>query len=225
MGVVFDLFSKELNKVIGTYTTDSNGEINLSNLRIGDYTLIEKETGKLYNLGKDTDIKIEWNKETPITIENEAKKGQIKVIKVDKDNNEIKLEGVEFEVLDKDNNVLEKIITDSNGEALTQKYALKDYDTLKIRESKTLTTYDLSTEIQTIKLEENQIKSITFTNEKKKGQIRVIKVDADNKEIKIPNVEFKVYDKNENIVDTLVTDTNGEATTKNLPIDQDYKIK
>ena len=76
MGVVFDLFSKELNKVIGTYTTDSNGEIDLSNLRIGDYTLIEKETGKLYNLGKDTDIKIEWNKETPITIENEAKKGQ-----------------------------------------------------------------------------------------------------------------------------------------------------
>ena len=225
MGVVFDLFSKELNKVIGTYTTDSNGEIDLSNLRIGDYTLIEKETGKLYNLGKDTDIKIEWNKETPITIENEAKKGQIKVIKVDKDNNEIKLEGVEFEVLDKDNNILEKIITDSNGEALTQKYALKDYDTLKIRESKTLTTYDLSTEIQTIKLEENQIKSITFTNEKKKGQIKVIKVDADNKEIKIPNVEFKVYDKNENIVDTLVTDTNGEATTKKLPIDQDYKIK
>ena len=218
MGVVFDLFSKELNKVIGTYTTDSNGEINLSNLRIGDYTLIEKETGKLYNLGKDTDIKIEWNKETPITIENEAKK----VIKVDKDNNEIKLEGVEFEVLDKDNNVLEKIITDSNGEATTKKLPIdQDY---KIKETKTNEWYVLNNDIKTITLKQNQISTITFTNEKKKGQIKVIKIDEDNNEIKLEGVVFDVVDSNNNIVDTITTNSNGEAITKKLPIDQNYKI-
>ena len=224
-GVTFQL-SKTDGTIIGNATTNEKGIATFSKLYPGNYILKEINTPENYVV---TDINFEvnvtFNKTTIKNISNEHKKGNLKIYKVDKDNNEIKLEGVEFEVLDKDNNILEKIITDSNGEALTQKYALKDYDTLKIRESKTLTTYDLSTEIQTIKLEENQIKSITFTNEKKKGQIKVIKVDADNKEIKIPNVEFKVYDKNENIVDTLVTDTNGEATTKKLPIDQDYKIK
>lgn len=37
-------------------------------------------------------------------------KGQVKVIKVDKDNNEVKLEGVEFEVLDENDKVLEKLL-------------------------------------------------------------------------------------------------------------------
>ena len=53
-----------------------------------------------HNLANDTEIKVEWDKETTKNIENELKKGQVKVIKVDKDNNEVKLEGVEFEVLD-----------------------------------------------------------------------------------------------------------------------------
>lgn len=33
-GVVFDLYSEEFNKVIGTYTTNVNGEISIKNLRI-----------------------------------------------------------------------------------------------------------------------------------------------------------------------------------------------
>ena len=60
--VEFYLFSEEFNKVIGTYTTDVNGEIHIKNLRTGNYKLIERNTGKWYNLANDTDIKIEWNK-------------------------------------------------------------------------------------------------------------------------------------------------------------------
>ena len=44
--VKFDLFSEEFNKVIGTYTTDVNGEIHIKNLRTGNYNVIEKNTGK-----------------------------------------------------------------------------------------------------------------------------------------------------------------------------------
>lgn len=33
-GVIFDLYSKEFNKIIGTYTTNANGEILINNLRI-----------------------------------------------------------------------------------------------------------------------------------------------------------------------------------------------
>ena len=61
--------------------------------------------------------------------ENDVK--QVKVIKVDKDNNEVKLECVEFEVSDENDKVLEKIITDENGEALTSRYAIRDFAKLK----------------------------------------------------------------------------------------------
>ena len=76
------------------------GEIHVKDLRTGNYKWIEKETNKWYNLAEDTTTEVVWDKDTANTIENELKKGQIRVIKVDKDNNEVKLEGVEFEVLD-----------------------------------------------------------------------------------------------------------------------------
>ncbi len=223
--VEFDLYSHEQKKVIGTYRTNVNGEIYIENLRVADYSLIEKETNKWYNLAENTQVKVEWNKTKDVVVENELKKGQVKVIKVDKDNNETKIEGVEFEVLDENNKVLEKIVTNKDGEALTSKYPVRDFEKLKLRESKTLENYVLSDEEKTITLKENQIENITFENEKKKGQIKVIKVDLDNNEIRIPNVEFNVYDEKGNVVDTLVTDANGEATSKRLPIDQQYKVQ
>ena len=223
--VEFQLYSEEFGRVIGTYRTDVNGEIKIEGLRTGNYKLIETETNRWYNLAEDTEVKVEWNNVTNATVENELKKGQIKVIKIDKDNNEVKLEGVEFEVLDENNKVLEKIVTNENGEALTSRYPVRDFSKLKLRESKTLENYVLSNEEQTITLKENQIENITFQNEKKKGQIKVIKVDLDNKEVKIPNVEFKVYDEKGNVVDTLITDEKGEAISKRLPIDQKYKVQ
>ena len=42
--VTFDLYSYEFNKIIGTYKTDVNGEFKINNLRIGKYSLIEKNT-------------------------------------------------------------------------------------------------------------------------------------------------------------------------------------
>lgn len=223
--VEFQLYSEEFDKVIGTYYTDVNGELKIEGLRTGNYQLIETKTNKWYNLAPNTEIEVKWDEETTKNIENELKKGQIKVIKIDQDNEEVRLEGVEFEVLDENNNVLEKIITDENGEALTSRYPIRDYSELKIRESKTLENYVLSDEVKTITLKENQIETVTFQNEKKKGQIKVIKVDFDNKEVKIPNVEFNVYDESGKVVDTLITDTNGEATSIRLPIDQQYKVQ
>lgn len=220
--VKFDLFSEEFQKVIGTYTTNVDGEIKIDNLRIGQYKLIEKNTGKWYNLADDKAVEVKWNTTEENTIENELKKGQVKVIKIDKDNNQVKLEGVEFEILDENNKVLEKITTDANGEALTSRYPIRDFSKLKIRESKTLETYVLSDEVKTIILKENQIETVTFQNEKKKAQIRVIKVDLDNNEVKLEGVTFDIKDEKGNIVDTIKTDKNGEAVTKRLPIGKYY---
>ena len=222
--VQFDLYSEEFKRVIGTYTTNVDGEITINNLRTGSYKLIEKNTGKWYNLAEDTTVEVKWNTTEENTIENELKKGQIRVIKVDKDNNEVKLEGVKFDVLDENGNVLETITTDKNGEALTSRYPIRDFSKLTIVEKETLSNYVLNETPQTVTLTEDQITDVTFENELKKGQIKVIKVDKDNNEVKLEGVEFKVYDEDNNLVDTLITDENGEATSKRLRIDKNYTI-
>ena len=158
-----------------------------------------------------------------VTFANELKKGQIKVIKVDQDNNEVKLKGVEFKVYDEDNNLVDTLITDENGEATSKRLRIdKKYI---VQESKTLENYVLNETPQAVTLTQDQITDLTFTNELKKGQIKVIKVDKDNNEVKLKGVEFKVYDEDNNLVDTLITDENGETTSKRLRIDKKYIVK
>lgn len=216
--VEFQLYSNEFQKVIGTYYTDSNGELEIKDLRTGDYSLIETKTNKWYNLAENTDIKVEWNLTKEIQVENELKKGQIKVIKVDKDNNEVKLKGVKFDVLDKDGKVLETIVTNSNGEATTSKYAIRDFEKLSVKEKETLENYALNEEVKTVVLKENQITNIKFENEKIKGKIKIVKTSEDDNIINgkkagepIANVKFAIFDKDHKLVQEVITDENGIA--------------
>ena len=166
-GVKFDLYSYEFNKVMGSYTTDVNGEIYIDNLRTGNWALIEKKTNKWYNLANSVDIKVEWNVLNSTTIENELKKGQIKVSKVDKDNHEIKIPNVTFKVMDESGNVLEKIITNKDGEAITSSYPVRDYQKLLLKEVSTNQNYELDESIHIVELKENEISNIQIENKKK----------------------------------------------------------
>lgn len=223
-GVKFALYSYEFNKITGHYTTNANGEISIKNLRTGKWALIEEETNKWYNLlDGQIEIKVEWNETTNTTIENELKKSQVKVIKVDKENHEVKLKDVVFEVLDKNNNVLETIKTNSEGEAVTSRYAVRDYSELYIREKITNKKYVLDDTIHKIELKENEIVTQTFENKKIKGQIKVIKTSEGNSKITgmkdgepMANVSFDVYDENKNYVETIKTSEEGIATTSLL---------
>lgn len=223
-GVKFALYSYEFNKITGHYTTNANGEISIKNLRTGKWALIEEKTNKWYNLlDGQIEIKVEWNETTNTTIENELKKSQVKVIKVDKENHEVKLKDVVFEVLDKNNNVLETIKTNSEGEAVTSRYAVRDYSELYIREKITNKKYVLDDTIHKIKLKENEIVTQTFENKKIKGQIKVIKTSEGDSKITgmkdgepMANVSFDVYDENKNYVETIKTSEEGIATTSLL---------
>ncbi len=224
-GVEFNLYSDEFQKVIGRYITDRNGEIHIDNLRTGKYKLIEISTNKWYDLAPDTEVIVEENTTKEVTIQNSLKKGSIKIVKVDKDNNEIRLPNVTFEVQDRNGNVLETIVTNEKGEATTKAYPVRDYPVLRLHEIQTNELYALNNNVLQVSLEANKVKNLKIENEKKKGQIKVIKVDKDNEQIKLSNVEFEVLDENKNVVDVIVTDENGEAITKKLPIDQKYTIR
>ena len=230
-GVKFDLYSEELKKVIGTYTTDQNGEINVENLPVGEYKVIEKESNKWYNLADEIKIKVDFNKTAETTIVNELKKGQIKVIKVDKENNEVKLKGVKFEVQDKDGKVLETLKTDKNGEAVTSKYAIKDFENLYLKEVETNEKYVLNDKITKVKLEENKIKNVVFENEKIKGKIKIIKTSKDYNKINklkagspIEGVKFEIYNLDGKLLETLITNKEGVAISSYLEKGE-YKVK
>ena len=221
--VEFDLYSVEFDKIIGTYTTDVNGEIFVKDLRTGNYKLIEKTTNRWYDLAEDTTVLVEWNTTKDTTIENELKKGQVKIIKVDLDNNEVKLEGVKFEVLDEQNKVLETITTDKNGEATTSRYAVRDFEKLTLCEVETKENYVLNKEPQTIVLEQDQITDFTFYNERIKGQIEITKISAEDNQYSklakgspLEGVVFEIYNEAEELVDTVTTDLEGKATSKFL---------
>lgn len=185
----------------------------------------EKETLENYVLSDEVKtIELEPNYIKNIVFENEKKKAQIKVIKVDKDNNEIKLEGVTFNVLDENNNIVQTLTTDSNGEAITKRIPIDMH--YKLVETSTKNEYKLSNEIITVELKENEIKNIVFENELKKGKLKVIKVDLDNKEILLEGVTFEVLDEQNNVVDTITTNKLGEATSKSLAcINRKYTIR
>ena len=168
-------------------------------------------------------ITLKENQIENITFKNEKKKGQIKVIKVDLDNNEVKLEGVKFDIINDEWKVVDKIVTDENGEATTKRLPIDSEYTAVEKETKK--EYKLTEETQKVTLEQDEIKNITFQNEKRKGQLRVIKVDKDNNEVLLEGVKFDIKDSNGNVVDTVVTDEKGEATTKPLPcVDEEYTV-
>ena len=229
--VGFELYNDENGSLVGTYYTDENGKIEIKDLRIGNYKLKEISTNEWYNLAENQNLQIKWNETTKTQVEDELKKGQIKVIKVDKENNEIKIPNVVFEVQDSHGNLLEKIKTNQNGEAITSKYPLRDYPNLRLHEVETDEKYALENEIKEITLEENQIKEVKIENEKIKGYIQIVKTSKDDNKINgtkkgepLEGVKFEIYDTNGNTIQTLVTDSNGIARSKELEKGI-YKVK
>ena len=226
----FELYSDDM-KLVGTYYTDANGKVEIKELRTGKYKLKEISTNEWYNLADEKELQIKWDETTEETIENELKKGQIRVIKVDKDNHEVKLKNVVFDVLDENNNVLEQITTNENGEAITKQYTLRDYGKIRLKEVETDEKYELSNEIKEIVLEENQIKDITFENEKIKGKIKIIKKTGEKSEITgleknepLEDIKFEIYNNDEFLLDTILTNNEGIAISKDLEKGM-YKVK
>lgn len=214
-GIEFELIN-ENKEVVSHLITNADGEAYIENINTGNYILKETKTKKEYNLCVDEDIVVKWNETSELVIENEKKKGQIQVIKEDANYSHIKLAGVEFEVLDKNNRILEKIVTNKNGEAVTSKLPIGEY---KIREISlgTNTEYLLSNEIHTIKVENDKISTIIAKNEHQKGNLKIVKVDKDNTNIPIANVKFEITDK-DGFKYYATTDENGIAQINNIRI-------
>lgn len=121
------------------------------------------------------------------------------------------------------------MITDENGEAVSK--LLKVNQNYTIKETKTLENYVLNEETKVVTLQPAEITSVTFENEKIKGYIQITKTSSEynkyselEKGSPLPDVTFEVYDFEDNLVDTIITDKEGKAITKEL-LKGCYKIK
>ena len=226
-GIKFNLLN-ENNEVVKELITDADGQIYIEDINTGNYTLQETKTKKEYNLCIDENITVNWNKTTDIVIENEKKKGEIEVIKTDKDNNSIKLSGVEFNVYDNNNNIVDTLKTNNEGYAKTKRLIAGEY---YLQETKTNNKYVLDNKKITVSVEDKELKTLNITNEKKKGKILIQKTSNNDSPLfnikkgdTIQGVTFEIFDSNKNLVDTVVTDEDGQAISEDLEIGR-YMIK
>ena len=206
---------------IGNFTTDKNGKITINNLRQGKVVLTEISTKNEYILDSTPiNIDLEYNQIKTVELTNKHKKGNLKIYKVDFDDNKIPVSDVEFEVTDQDG-YRYKAVSDENGIAYIENIRT---GRATIKETKTNKIYKLSEETYETDIKWNETAELTITNEKLKGQIEVYKLDAENKEIKLEGVEFQVINSNDEVIETIVTDSNGYAITSRIPIGK-YRLK
>ena len=218
-GVVFNV-RYENGTNIGNFTTDKNGIITINNLRQGKIIVTEVSTTNEYILDTTPHtVELEYNQLKTIELTNKHKKGILKIIKVDADDNNLTLGAVEFDLIDSNGNVVSHLITDINGiaeiEVNTGNYIL--------RETLTKKEYNLAVD-QDVIIDWNKTMEIKVENEKKKGQIEVYKTDAEDNKIKLEGVEFQVINVNGEVVETIVTNSEGYAITSRIPI-QKYFLK
>ena len=218
-GVKFQI-SSETGEVIGTRVTDENGFARLSGLKQGNYNVEEIETNENYEINKKKyEVKLGYDETYILNITNKHKKGNLIIDKVDKDNNDTRLEGVEFDIIDKSGAKILHIITDSEGKAKatlnTGKYTL--------RETKTKEEYKIGVD-QNIKINWNETLELKIKNEKKKGKIKIIKQDKEDKTIKLSGVDFEILNESKECIEKLTTDENGEAISSDL-VEGKYFIK
>lgn len=221
-GIEFELLYDDGTKY--DLVTDADGIIELNNINTGNPKLIEKRTKKEYKLNDEQVIQIVWNETTDLVIENEKYKSQIEVYKTDAEDNEWKLEGVKFDIFDKNMNYIETIITNKNGYAQTSKIAIGGKTgILYAKEIETDELHVLNDELIKVNVEADTIATLNLTNERIKGQIKIIKTSEDDNFINntkagtpIQDVDFEVYDSNYNLVDELTTAEDGTAITKLL---------
>jgi len=220
--IEFDLINSE-GKVVEHLVTDVNGEVIIENVNIGTYTLKETKTKREYNLCENRDIVVEWNKTSEIVIENERKKGQIELINQDSEKEEIQLHGVKFQILDINNNLVEEILTDDNGRAITSNLLIGEYKVREIDLGNNNTNYLLNDNDYTIQIENKKTTKLVVKNEHKKGNLQIKKVDKDDGNIQLQNVKFKITDKDGNMYET-TTNKYGIAQVENIRIGN-VKIK
>ena len=215
-GVTFEVYNSN-KEVIGKITTGKDGKavLKIDNMANGTYYYKEISAPDGYIVDSTMkEFKItEENKIAKVTVTNKKIRGTLEITKLD--DSRVAIEGVKFNILASDKKtVIETLTTDKSGYATTKKL---DKGTYYYQEIEVPDGYVKDDEIFEFQInKQNEVVKREVINKRITGNLNVIKVDDNNTPIK--GVKFEIYDLNKNKVDTMTTDENGKATSKDLQI-------
>ncbi|WP_100240161.1 SpaA isopeptide-forming pilin-related protein [Bacillus thuringiensis] len=220
---------EDLNgKIVGELVTNEEGEAISKDLPIGNYTLVEKEAPKGYELSKDKiAVKVEKDAEVEIKIGNKKlpdPMGKMKLVKVDISDKNKKLAGAKFHIEDAKGKVVGELITDEKGEMISKDLPIGNYTLVEIEAPK---GYELLKDKIAVKIEKDTVVEIKIENKKlpdPTGQFEIEKVDDKDSELKLKGAVFQVLDKEGKEVSRLITNEKGKVISNQLAIGK-YTIK
>ncbi|MEK4679168.1 SpaA isopeptide-forming pilin-related protein [Bacillus sp. FSL W7-1294] len=213
----FDVIDKE-NNVVDTVTTNEKGIAEVKDLPFGDYFVKEISAPEGY-IKVDTPVKVTIDNTNVIELvmknTRKVENGQFKLLKKDSESGQL-LPGAKFDVIDKDGKVVETIVTDDKGEALSKQLPVGSYTLKEVEAPK---GYELSSSSVSVDVEANKVVTVDVVNkkipEKVTGQFEIVKVDAEDKAKVLSDAEFEVY-KDGKKVETLRTDKTGKVISQKL---------
>lgn len=218
-----------------TVTTNANGEIDISDLAPGTYTITEENIDR-YVPNQSQTITVSSGKTSSVSFYNILKKFRVTVTKQDYEKGhaqgDAKLGGAVYGLF-KGNDLVAQYTTDSNGSFTTDYFVCgTDWTVREISPSEGYllndTVYRVGADPRDYNIEYNTAPDMTVMEQVIKGKISIIKhTDDGETQIETPEkgAEFQVYlksagsfvnaDKDER--DTIVCDEDGFASTKLLP--------
>ncbi|MFQ7429333.1 MAG: SpaA isopeptide-forming pilin-related protein [Flavonifractor plautii] len=202
----------------GIFTTDSSGEIRITNLAPGAYVLTEIKAPQGYVMdAPSTNVVIGEGGDTQTVVITNTPKGGLVINKLDSVTHE-PLEGVEFTITEADGTVVDDnggmtssrglYRTDENGQIMIDGLV----GTFLVTETKTIEGYTIheETRTQTVVINPNDTQTITVYNDPI-GGVEIIKVNADDTRERIPNTTFEIRRMDDALVGTVTTDRNGRV--------------
>lgn len=220
---------RKLNgEIVGQFTTDKNGTIYLPEVESGWYEVVEMEAANGYKLDATPHrVEVKEGEGGFLEVTNE-RLSNILLRKVDAENGR-GLYGAVFLLYDGNHNPIKQLVSDQSGYVYLDE-GLSD-GRYYIREIEAPEGYILDTQPKTVYIEYGGCATITWKNTPVTGQIQITKTSADYNSMNgwpagtlIPGTVFEIYNyRTGNLMDTIVTNKNGVATSKPLPLGR-YKI-
>ena len=192
----------------------------------GDYSVTEMSYDK-YEPQESHHVTVVSGKTATVTFNNKLRHGDLKIIKSSEDNLN---EGVTFHLYGTSLSgiaVDEYAVTDADGVATFEDVLISDAAPYTVEEVDTAVRYVVP-EAQSAPIRWNEVTNRSFLNILKKFSVTVTKSDAETGtaqgDASLAGAVYGIY-KGETLVDTYITDKNGQFVTKEYICDDDWTVR